>query len=39
VALSASRWGARFRRTVAGDATSARITAREREVMRLVALA
>jgi PAS domain S-box-containing protein len=38
VALSTSCWGARFRRTVASDATGARVTAREREVIRLVAL-
>lgn len=38
VALSSSRWGARFRRTVAEDASGARVTAREREVIRLVAL-
>jgi DNA-binding CsgD family transcriptional regulator len=38
VALSSSRWGARFRRTVAEDATGARVTPRERDVIRLVAL-
>ena len=38
VAMSTSRWGAHFRRTVASDATGARVTARERDVIRLVAL-
>jgi PAS domain S-box-containing protein len=37
VALSTSRWGARFRRAVAAEATGARVTARERDVIRLVA--
>jgi PAS domain S-box-containing protein len=37
VAMSTSRWGARFRRTVAADATGGSVTARERDVIRLVA--
>ena len=38
VALSTSRWGSRFRRPVTSDVTGARVTARERDVIRLVAL-
>jgi PAS domain S-box-containing protein len=38
VALSTSRWGARFRRTVALDDAPEVLTAREREVVALVAM-
>jgi PAS domain S-box-containing protein len=38
VALSTSRWGPRFRRTMTAHHESAMLSAREREVVRLVAL-
>jgi PAS domain S-box-containing protein len=38
VALSTSRWGPRFRRTTIPDHESALLSAREREIVRLVAL-
>jgi DNA-binding CsgD family transcriptional regulator len=38
VALSTSRWGSRFRRTVAADDDAGGLTAREREVVALVAM-
>jgi PAS domain S-box-containing protein len=38
VVLSTSRWGPRFRRTVAVDPQRAALTAREREVVRLIGL-
>jgi DNA-binding CsgD family transcriptional regulator len=38
VALSTSRWGGRFRRTVAEGGETGTLTAREREIVRLVAL-
>jgi PAS domain S-box-containing protein len=38
VALSTSRWGARFRRTVTPERESRLLSAREREIVRLVAL-
>ena len=38
VALSTSRWGRRFRRAIAPGAESAALTARELEIVRLVAL-
>jgi PAS domain S-box-containing protein len=38
VALSTSRWGPRFRRTVSLDQKSALLSGREREIVRLVAL-
>lgn len=37
VALSTSRWGPRFRRTLSPDEESQMLSAREREVVRLVA--
>jgi len=37
VALSTSRWGARFRRELADDAVAEPLSPREREVVRLVA--
>ena len=38
VALSTARWGARFRRAAESDAEPAPLSAREREIVRLVAL-
>ncbi|HET8951726.1 MAG TPA: PAS and helix-turn-helix domain-containing protein [Solirubrobacteraceae bacterium] len=38
VALSDSRWGARFRRDVPDEHTPSRLTPREREIVHLVAL-
>jgi PAS domain S-box-containing protein len=38
VALSTSRWGARFRREPASEAPDVELSAREREIVRLVAL-
>jgi PAS domain S-box-containing protein len=38
VALSTSRWGSRFRRSVAADAAPRRLTVRELEVVGLVAV-
>ena len=38
VALSTSRWGRRFRRTIAPETESESLTARELEIVRLVAL-
>jgi PAS domain S-box-containing protein len=38
VALSTSRWGPRFRRTVSPEQKSALLSGREREIVRLVAL-
>ena len=38
VALNTSRWGARFRRAADGDGRSRPLSAREREIVRLVAL-
>jgi PAS domain S-box-containing protein len=38
VALSTSRWGTRFRRTMAPASTPGTLSAREREIVRLVAL-
>lgn len=38
VVLSTSRWGSRFRRTIPSDAGTAPLSAREREVVQLVAL-
>jgi PAS domain S-box-containing protein len=38
VTLSTSRWGARFRRAAGADGPSRALSAREREVVRLVAL-
>ena len=38
VILSTSRWGSRFRRTIPSGAESVPLSAREREVVRLVAL-
>jgi PAS domain S-box-containing protein len=38
VALGSSRWGMRFRRTPDADAPSTALSAREREIVRLVAL-
>ena len=38
VALNTSRWGARFRRAAHGDSLSRPLSAREREIVRLVAL-
>ena len=38
VALNTSRWGARFRRAADGDSLSRPLSAREREIVRLVAL-
>ena len=37
VALSTSRWGAHFRRPIAPDQTAAALSARERQVIALVA--
>jgi DNA-binding CsgD family transcriptional regulator len=37
VALSTSRWGGRFRRDADGEGTGQTLSAREREVVRLVA--
>ena len=38
VALSTSRWGSRFRREPASESTGVDLSAREREIVRLVAL-
>jgi PAS domain S-box-containing protein len=38
VILTSSRWGPRFRRTIPSESRSAPLSAREREVVRLVAL-
>ena len=38
VALNTSRWGAHFRRAAEGDSSSRPLSAREREIVRLVAL-
>jgi DNA-binding CsgD family transcriptional regulator len=38
VALSTSRWGSSFRRTIPGRTASGTLSTREREVVRLVAL-
>jgi len=38
VAMSTSRWGARFRREVAEETAAGELSARERDVVRLVAL-
>jgi DNA-binding CsgD family transcriptional regulator len=38
VALSTSRWGARFRRDVSAEGQSGRLSRREREIVELIAL-